>query len=180
MTMRLNREIKAYCPDFTPVRQALRDTGATFVEVKAQTDFYYHLPATGNPATGNEAGTRRLKLRIERGQGQLIYYYDRQEKGARTSNFRLWDVADSPVKEMLDAALGIRAVVRKERELWRQENVVFNLDTVEGIGPVFEVEVKSEGEYDVDAQVAEYRRLFGPYLGDDILGSNEDLLPNRL
>ena len=175
MAMRLNREIKAYCPDFTPVRRALRDTGATFVEVKEQTDFYYHLPATGNAA-----GTRRLKLRMERGQGQLIYYYDRQEKGARTSNFRLWDVADSAVKEMLDVALGIRAVVRKERELWRKENVVFNLDTVEGIGPVFEVEVKAEGEYDVDAQVAEYRRLFGPYLGDDILGSNEDLAPSRL
>ena len=142
------------------------------MEVKEQVDFYYHLPATGN-----EAGTRRLKLRIEHGEGQLIYYYDRQENGARTSHFQLWDVADSQVKEMLDAALGIRVVVRKQRELWRKENAVFNLDTVAGVGPVFEVEVKAEGEYDADAQVAEYRRIFAPYLGADIVGSNEDLMP---
>ena len=83
---------------------------------------------------------------------------------------------DSQVKEMLDAALGIRVVVRKQRELWRKENAVFNLDTVDGVGPVFEVEVKAEGEYDADAQVAEYRRIFAPYLGADIAGSNEDLM----
>ncbi len=171
MNVQLNREIKAYCSDFAPVRQALLDVGAVFVEVKEQVDYFYHLPDRGDPG-----GTRRLKLRIERGRGELIYYYDRQERGARTSNFQLWEMAEFQVKDVLDAALGIRAVVRKQRELWRKENAVFNLDTVEDVGQVFEVEVKAVDGNDAEAQVAEYRRLFSPFLGEDILGSNEDLV----
>ena len=167
----MNREIKAYCPDFTPIRRALRDVGAMFTEVKEQVDTFYHLPQR----QGNE-GTRRLKLRVEGGQRQLIYYYDRQEHGARTSRFQLWEVSDTPLKEILDRTLGVCAVVRKSRELWRRENVIFNLDTVEGVGQVFEVEVQFKEGYDLEEQVQEYRRRFGPYLGEEIAGSNEDLV----
>jgi adenylate cyclase, class 2 len=127
MEVQLNREIKTYCPDFTPVRQLLRDLGAAFIGVKEQVDFFYHLPVIGD-----EEGTQRLKLRIEDGKRQLIYYYDRQETGVRTSRFQLWEAHDLQVKEVLDAALGVRAIVRKQRELWRKENVIFNLDTVRG------------------------------------------------
>ena len=69
MKVNLNREIKAYCPDFGPVRQILRDSGATFIETKEQVDRYYHLPELGEGA-----GTRRLKLRIEGEKSELIYY----------------------------------------------------------------------------------------------------------
>ena len=34
MSVHLNREIKAYCPDFAPVRQLLLDRGAIFIEDK--------------------------------------------------------------------------------------------------------------------------------------------------
>ena len=80
------------------------------------------------------------------------------------------------VKDVLDAALGTRAVVRKQRELWRKGNAVFHLDTVEDVGQVFEVEVKAVEGTDADAQVAEYRRIFSAFLGEDIVGSNEDLV----
>jgi adenylate cyclase class 2 len=171
MDVQLNREIKTYCPDFTPVRQLLRDLGAAFIGVMEQLDFFYHLPVIGD-----EEGTRRLKLRVEDGKRQLIYYYGRQETGVRTSRFQLWEVRDPQVKEVLDAAMGVRAIVRKQRELWRKENVIFNLDVVEDVGQVFEVEALAEDGRDVEAQVAEYRHCFGPYLGPYITGSNEDLV----
>ncbi len=171
MDICLNREIKAYCSNFVPVRQILRSLGAVFVETKEQVDFFYHLPAATD-----EQGTRRLKLRIENSKTQLIYYYDRQETGARTSHFRLWEIQDAQVQSVLEAALGVRAVVRKQRELWRKDNVVFNLDTVEGVGQVFEVEVMGQEGVDIEKQLAENRRRFGPYLGPDISGSNEDLV----
>ena len=63
MGIRLNREIKAYCPDFKPVRSLLQGLEAVFIEVKHQTDFFYHLPPDVNVA-----GTRRLKLRVEEGK----------------------------------------------------------------------------------------------------------------
>ena len=171
MNFRLNRELKAYCEDFGTVRQLLRDCGAVFVEVKEQEDHYYHLPV-GNSADG----TRRLKLRFESGKGELIYYCDRQEAGARSSRFQMAEANDMRIGEALAAALGVRAVVRKRRELWRKDNVIFNLDTVEGVGRILEVEVQDADGCDVDAQVDEYRNLFAPCLGDYISGSNEDLV----
>ena len=171
MEMRLNRELKAFCPDFTPVRQALRDIGAEFVEVKEQVDYFYYLPGSGD-----DAGTRRLKLRVEGVGTHVIYYYDRQENGGRTSRFQIWGVDNGQVKEILDTALGIRVIVRKQRELWQQDNTIFNLDTVEGVGQVFEAEVQEWEGRDIDAQLREYRQRFDPYLGKHIEGSNEDLV----
>ena len=55
----------------------------------------------------------------------------------------MWGLNSTQTKEMLDAALGIRAVVRKQRELWRKDNVTFNLDTVETVGQILEVEILS-------------------------------------
>ncbi len=117
----LNRELKAYCADFAPIRVILRARGVVFVEVKEQVDYYYHLPV-GEVSEG----TRRLKPRIEKGAGSLIYYCDRQEAGARISWFQLSPADDPAIGEVLETALGTKAVVRKQRELWRQDNVVFN------------------------------------------------------
>ena len=55
MGIQLNREIKDYCPDFKPVRGLLRGLEAAFIEVKHQTDFYYHLPPDVNAAWHKEA-----------------------------------------------------------------------------------------------------------------------------
>ena len=175
MEAHLNREIKAFCSDFAPVRDVLRQVGAGFVEVKDQVDFFYHLPVTAE-----ERGTRRLKLRVEHGKAYIIYYYEHQEDGARTSHVQLWEVGN-PIKEVLDAALGVRAVVRKSRELWRKDNVLFNLDTVEGVGQVFEVEVQVQVQdgRDADGQVEGFWRVFGPHLGQPIASSNEDLVGER-
>ena len=79
--------------------------------------------------------------------------------------------------DVLEAALGVSAIVRKQRELWRKDNVVFNLDTVEGVGQILEVEVQAQGGCDIDLQITEYQRLFQPCLGDHIVGSNEDIVP---
>ncbi len=81
---------------------------------------------------------------------------------------------DPQVQVVLEAALGVRAVVRKQRELWRKDNVIFNLDTGEGVGQVFEVEVMAQEGAEIETQLAENRRPFGPYLGPDISGSKED------
>ena len=171
MTLRLNREIKAYCPDFEPVRRVLREWEAVFIEVKGQVDYYYHLPESADIGV-----TRRLKLRVEKGKRQLIYYVDRQEGGARTSRFQIWDINDPQLEEALDESLGTRVIVRKSRELWHKENIIFNLDTVEGMGQILEIEVQDKDGWDIEAQVEECHLLFGAFLGGYIDGSNEDLV----
>ena len=171
MHLRLNRELKAYCNDFTTARQLLRDHGASFVEIKEQVDYYYRLP----PADSAD-GTRPLKLRIEHGKGEPIYYREGQEAGARTSRFQTASTDDPMMGDVLAAALGVSAVVRKQRELWRKDNVVFNLDTVETVGQILEVEVQARDGCDINLQITEYQRLFKPCLGERIVGSNEDLV----
>ena len=174
MTMNTNREIKAYCPDFSPVRQSLTELGATFVEHTDQVDYYYNL---ADSPEGNSR--RRLKIRIEKDAPQVIYYEEGQESGGRTSNFRIWGLNGMQTKEMLDAVLGIRAVVNKQREIWSKDNVIFNLDDVENMGRILEVEIRVGHGFDVEAQLKEYQELLGPYLGEKIVGSNEDFV-NRV
>ena len=174
MSVHLNREIKAYCPDFAPVRQILRDSGAIFIETKEQVDHYYHLPELEE-----EKGTRRLKLRMEGEKKELIYYRDYQEKDTRVSQFQLWPMPDHKIIEVLDAILGHRVVVRKQRELWHKDNIKFNLDVVDGVGRVFELEAQEESGHDIETQVEEYRRRLVPHMGPYIECSNEDLVMGR-
>ncbi len=171
MKLNLNREFKAYCPDFAPVRQILRNSGATFIETKEQVDRYYHLPELGEGV-----GTRRLKLRKEGEKSELIYYQDYHKDDTRVSHFQLWQMPECGTLEVLEAVLGKRVVVRKIRELWHKDNIKFNLDEVDGVGRIFEFEAQDKGGHDIEAQVEQYRRLLLPYISDYITCSNEDLV----
>ena len=159
MTVSLNREIKAYCLDFGPVRAILRQSGANFIETKEQVDYYYHLPDLWE-----SEGTRRLKLRIEGEKSELIYYREHHESDTRVSQFQLWQMPDDEVIGVLDTVLGQRVVVRKQRELWHNDNIKFNLDDVEGVGRIFELEAQEEDGFDIEAQVEEYRKRLIPHL----------------
>ena len=169
--MNLNREIKAYYPDFGPGRQILSDSGTIFIATMEQVDRYYRLP---DLIDGK--GTPRFKLRKEGGRSELIYYRDYYENDTRVSHFQLWPMPDHGTIEVLDAALGIRVVVRKQRELWHRDNIKFNLDDVDGVGRIFELEAQEMDGHDIDANLEEYRSLLLPHIGAYITGSNEDLV----
>lgn len=142
--------------------------GATFVEKKRQTDYFFFLPTT--------RGSKRLKLREDSGEPRLIYYYDSHRKGSgRTVDFQVFPVKDPELKKMLASALGVKTIVKKRREVWKKGRAIFHLDIVETVGKVFEVEIEGMGTK-VEQQLESYRSLFGPHLGQDIVGSNEDLV----
>ncbi len=171
MGIHIDRSVKAHCPDFSPVRRLLEEFGATQVEVKEQLDYFYHLGVT----EGGKA-TQRLKLRIENEEKLFLYYYDRKDRDIGATQFQLWEIGDIQMKSILDAALGVRATVRKQREVWQQGNVIFNLDTVEGVGQIFEIEILPKESCDPLAEVTEYLDCFDPFLGVHLTGSNEDLV----
>jgi adenylate cyclase class IV len=163
-----NVEIKRFCEDFLPVRRMLRQLGAKHVVTKRQTDTFLRLPHEGDHRF------QRLKVREEQRKVQLVGYTDSYRDGLRDVDY-LVTLISRGVKDLLVGALGVRTVVRKKRELWMLGTTRFHLDTVEGVGRVFEVEVvlKEDEPFD-DAE--RYLRLFEPYLGQRIEGSNEDLL----
>ena len=121
----------------------------------------------------------RLKLREqEPGGAQLIAYERPDDEQARTSAYRLADVADpDAVREALDAALGTRVVVDKRRHLLTYENVRIHLDEVEGLGAFVELEGVAAADSDLTRERELIERLTGELqLGEPIAVSYSDLL----
>ena len=132
-SFRRNIEVKATCADRSDARRAARRLGARRVGVLVQTDTYFHVR------------TGRLKLReIVRGErhaAELIWYRRANRASARPSDYLLIPITrPAELSAVLAAALGVRAVVRKRRELWMFRNVRIHLDAVEGLGDFIELE----------------------------------------
>jgi predicted adenylyl cyclase CyaB len=132
---RRNLEIKAVCPDPAAAREAAQQLAGPRAAVLHQEDTYFHVH------------TGRLKLReIDNTSAELIYYDRPDDPAARISRYRIAPVTDpAALKSLLIAALGVRAVVRKRRELFLYENVRIHLDTVENLGNFIELEAVLSG-----------------------------------
>jgi predicted adenylyl cyclase CyaB len=129
-----NIEIKARAVDFerlARLARALSDAGPT---VLTQEDIFF--------------ATRegRLKLRVLADDlGELIYYVRRDGEGPKTSDYLIAPTTDpTSLKTVLEAALGVRGVVRKTRTLLLCGQTRIHLDEVEGLGRFIELEVVLE------------------------------------
>ena len=83
----------------------------------------------------------KLKLREQGNQAWLIYYDRRSLAELQLSSYRIVSVVDAEVlRFMLSEAIGVRAVVRKTRELLLRRNIRLHLDRIEGLGEFGELE----------------------------------------
>lgn len=170
-----NLELKHYCKDFNKIRTVLKEIGAKKIIVKSQKDYFFNLPDI------NKAKLPRLKLRIE-GKKQSLIYYERPKfiKGKDTpSDIKLYDVKDKQLLPFLIKSLEVKAVVDKKREVWKKTNTVFHLDTVKGVGGIFEIELQKKGGSitENDRKIFKsYQDKLLPHLGSVIKGSNVDLV----
>jgi predicted adenylyl cyclase CyaB len=133
---RKNVEIKAVCPDPAVAREAALRLAGPIVAVLDQLDTYFHVP------------DGRLKLReINDASAELIFYRRPDDLAARLSRYQLVPVPDpAATKALLSAALGVRTVVRKRRELLLYGNVRIHLDSVENLGHFIELEAVLSGQ----------------------------------
>jgi adenylate cyclase class IV len=166
--IRHNLEMKRFCPDFRPVRSVLRSIGAEPMGVRRQTDTYFKMPFRP------DGSSQRIKARRERRRTTMIWYSDSYADGVRNVEYVIASI-DGSLITLLAKALGVSAIVRKSREQWQLPGVLFNLDTVDGIGRIAEIEVIAEATAD---PYGTFRRLgdqLDPYLGEYIEASNVDL-----
>lgn len=155
-----NIELKAIYPDSDKARRYATEAGAEPRGRLIQTDTYFH--------------TRfgRLKLRETAGEAQaeLIAYHRSDRAGARASDYeRIPILEPSAARRSLAQTLGIRLIVRKERELWLWRNVRIHLDRVEHLGGFIEFEAvcgEGVGDAEAQAQVEGLMRLFEIAPGD--------------
>jgi adenylate cyclase class IV len=141
--VRQNVEIKARLRRPDLARQVARAVATDQGGTLSQVDTYFH------------CRHGRLKLREIDGQDANLIWYERENRpDARPSRYCLIPAPD-PVglKLALTAALGVKGVVRKQRELYLYHNVRIHLDQVSQIGSFLELEsVLSEEIDEVDGR----------------------------
>lgn len=165
-----NLELKAVDRDPGKSAEICAGLGAEARGVLLQEDTYFEVPRG------------RLKLRREKGASAHLIAYERSDdSGQRESNYRIVEVEDDlELEAALASALGIKAVVRKARQLFLYEGVRIHLDRVDGLGSFIEFEgVATPEDSDLarfEALLADLRRSLGIHESDLIGGSYCDLV----
>lgn len=168
----LNVEIKARCADPDHIREYLVANNADFKGVDEQTDTYFNVPAG------------RLKLREGNIENNLIFYHRPDQAGPKNSNFNLVPIAHGEqTKALLTAALGVKVVVKKRREIFYLDNVKLHLDTVPSLGSFVEIEagnmIGGRSQEELSEQCHFYLRAFNIAEADLIEVSYSDMLLGR-
>ena len=152
--MHLNVEIKAHCASPTIIRKILLDNNADFKGIDEQEDTYFNVPEG------------RLKLRLGPIEKSLIFYNRKNDSGPKASEVTMMEAINGDaLKQVLTKALGIKVVVKKNREIYFIENVKFHIDVVPGLGSFVEIEAIDIAGYigrqKLDEQCRFYIDLFG-------------------
>ncbi len=159
-----NLEIKASVESLVPFRSRLRRLeGAIRQPPVRQRDRYFRVRKG------------RLKLRVfgSNRDGELILYLRPNRRAPRTSNFQVMPVADAAATlRLLTEMFGVRACVRKRREVWLCKNARIHLDEVNGLGRFLEIEViVSEGPTQARSLMKELIAALG-IRGEDLLAGS--------
>ncbi len=165
-----NVEIKVRLRDRARVEAELRRMRAEDAGVESQLDIFY------------PCAQGRLKLRESSRDGAALIYYVRGDAARlRHSDYHLVRVGDAgALRAVLDAALGRRHVVRKQRHLFLIDNVRVHLDEVEALGQFLELEAVVDSEHPEPtcrARAAELLERFAIPPADHVAVAYADLLP---
>lgn len=168
----INIEIKARTARADDIRKYLLDNGAELRGVDEQTDTYFNV----------DEG--RLKLREGNIENNLIYYKRVETGGLKQSDVELMPVVDGgALKSILINALGVKAIVKKRREIYYIDNVKFHLDVVDGLGSFVEIEASDQfediSERRLREQCGEYMEAFG-VSGNDLVNESYSDMVMRL
>ena len=137
--------------------------------VQQQLDTYFHCPRG------------RLKLRqIDGLSAQLVWYARPDRNGPKESQYQLVPISNpETLKAALAAALGVRRVVQKRREIFLLHNVRIHLDEVLGLGNFLEFEAVLAPELDDAAGRAQLEQLLETFAIDpaDLLAGSYGDMP---
>ena len=144
-----NIEIKARYRRNRRSKNTLKKIGAQFEAVESQVDTYYNVD------------NGRLKIRErDTGAPQLIQYFREDKDSPRPSYYEIVHLGSvERVKKTLKKEHGIRAVVRKKREIWMWGSVRIHFDIVEGLGDFIELEAVMDDQSEMNIREEEVRRL---------------------
>ena len=182
--MAKNLEFKGQFQSLDGLYPKLSALNAIRHETVHQTDTYFHITHVKD-ALKSEACEPRLKLREAEGwsEGWLIYYERPNQDGSRYSQYQLCEIADpGTLKSLLTVALGVKTIVKKQRELWMFNHTRIHLDTVADLGHFVELETMFQGQTEAEAiQEHQYVKTILHFdVVDPIAVSYSDLILQKL
>jgi len=134
---KLNVEFKARLESLDAVRAKLRTLKPREAGTDHQRDTYF------------EVREGRLKLREGHIENSLIFYRRADQAATRDSHVQLASISNpSELRRVLEAALPIRAVVEKLREIYFVGQTKIHLDRIENHGCFLEVEAPNAADAD--------------------------------
>ena len=151
--MAKNLEFKGQFQSLKGLYPRLTDLNAVSHETVHQIDTYFHITKVKG-SSRSEACEPRLKLREADGwsEGWLIYYERPNQDGSRYSQYQLCEIADpGSLKGLLNVALGVKTIVKKQREVWMFNHTRIHLDTVADLGQFVELETVFRGQTEAEA-----------------------------
>ncbi len=151
--MAKNLEYKGQFQSLDGLYPKLTDLNAIQHETVHQIDTYFHVTNVKDPLKSGVCEPR-LKLREATGwsEGWLIYYERPNQDGSRYSQYQLCEIADpGSLKSLLMLALGVKTIVKKQRELWMFNHTRIHLDTVADLGRFVELETVFRGQTEAEA-----------------------------
>ena len=152
----LNIEIKAKSTKNDKIRSILVDMNANFKGVDTQYDTYFN------------CDKGRFKLREGTIENSLIFYDRETKAGPKRSDIHYYHPnPESNLKDLLVAACGMKIEVRKTREIYHLDNVIFHIDEVEGLGSFIEIEVFSNSDETVVEELYKQCNYYLELLGID-------------
>jgi predicted adenylyl cyclase CyaB len=164
-----NIELKARLPDPAAARKAAVALATQSLGTQHQIDTYF------------DCREGRLKLREIDGISAELIWYDRTDRrGPKASDYVRVPVANpQTLKAALSAALGVRVVVQKRREIFLVDNVRIHLDEVVSLGSFLKFEAvlgPDSSDADGRAQLDRLTEAFSVSTDDLLAGSYADLL----
>ncbi len=151
--MAKNLEYKGQFQSLDGLYPKLTDLNAMRHETVHQTDTYFYVTNVKD-SLKSRACEPRFKLREVNGwsEGWLIYYERPNQEGSRYSQYQLCEIADpGSLKGLLTVALGIKTIVKKQREIWMFNHTRIHLDTVTDLGQFVELETVFRGQTEAEA-----------------------------
>lgn len=164
-----NVEIKARSIDIKALQDILKEHQADYKGLDHQIDTYFKVP------------NGRLKLREGNIENALIHYERGNQAKPKLSSVTYYKPNESAnLKATLAAALGVKVVVDKKRQIFFIDNVKFHLDQVEGLGAFVEIEaIDKDGTLEqvfLQEQCYKYMTILNINESDLLAVSYSDLL----
>ena len=133
--MKLENEVKYRIKNITDIKKILVGLGFIFIKKIKQEDYYF------SPPHKNFAGTKKYYLRLRKSNNKNIFAYHIVQNNLQTKEIEVEIKEFNNLLKILKLLnFNIDCIVKKERLIYKKENIEIVLDKIQKLGTFIEIE----------------------------------------